>query len=178
MDGELEDSDHRTVHFSLDWVVTRKPNPVLVTDYRRANYERLRRHREEVNLGDLGIYENQNCWLERQEKQIDITCNNLVSIVVEGQGQHIPQRTLKRESNDHKWMTLGLKLEICLKKGDYKKNKEWCNTSQNYSDEEKHQRCKSNYEIKITKETKAFFQMYITTTMEKYKTLKANTGKK
>ncbi len=39
----------------MDWEVLRTSNTVIVPDFRRANYEGLRRHLEEVNWRSLGM---------------------------------------------------------------------------------------------------------------------------
>ncbi len=47
--GELGGSDHKEIRFILDWAVTHELNPVLVSDFRGADYEGLRRHLGGVN---------------------------------------------------------------------------------------------------------------------------------
>lgn len=51
VDGEFGNIEPRTVRFSLDWAVTRESNPVLVPEFRTANYEGLRKHLRKVNCG-------------------------------------------------------------------------------------------------------------------------------
>ncbi len=45
----------REIRFNLEWEVNHDNNLVLVPDFRRANYEGLRQHLEEVNWESLGL---------------------------------------------------------------------------------------------------------------------------
>ncbi len=53
--SQLGCRDHRVIRFNLEWEVNRESNLTLVPDFRRANYEGLRGHLEEVNLESLGL---------------------------------------------------------------------------------------------------------------------------
>ncbi len=65
--SKLSNSNHRKVRFNLKWEVNRDNNLTLVPDFRRANYEGLRRHLEEVNWELLGLEgDGQENSVERQ----------------------------------------------------------------------------------------------------------------
>lgn len=78
--GELGGSDHKEIRFNLDWAVIHKLNIVLVPDFRRANYEGLRRHLEEVNWRTLGLDEGRISEQEPegQGSHVELTYNSLV----------------------------------------------------------------------------------------------------
>lgn len=78
-------SDHREIRFNLDWAETPELSLVLMPDFRRANYEGLRKHLKEVNWKALRLNGSHNSRLKSdlQEKQEKITYNNFVRIRVE-----------------------------------------------------------------------------------------------
>ena len=70
--SQLGCSDHREIRFNLEWEVNHNNNLVIVPDFRRANYEGLRRHLEEVNWEYLEVGD------EGQEISVERTYNNLI----------------------------------------------------------------------------------------------------
>ena len=115
--SQLGSSDHREIRFNLEWEVSRDDNLVLVPDFRRANYEGLRRHLEGINWELLGLGGGS------QATCVERTYNNLVNAIGEGQQQHIPYRSLRKDNSEPKWMTRRLKHEIGLKRRLYKRIK-------------------------------------------------------
>lgn len=107
---DMERSDHRELRFTLNWRITRELNPILVPEFRRANYLGLRRQQEEVNWGALGLYEGQDAELEinAQKSVVEVIYINSVRMIVEGQRQHIPCQTCRTETSDLMCMTLYL----------------------------------------------------------------------
>ena len=92
---------------------------------------------------------------------MDRTYNNLVKAIGEGQQQHIPYRSLRKDNSDPKWMTRGLKHEIGLKRRLYKiiKNGDTHLRAQ-YNElvravKRNTRVAKRNYEIKIAREAKS-----------------------
>ncbi len=83
----------------MEWEVKRDNNLVLVPDFRRANYEGLRRHLEEINWDSLVLGGDSQGTCEER------TYNNIVKAIGEGQKQHIPYRYLRKDNSDPKWMT-------------------------------------------------------------------------
>ncbi len=106
----------------MDWAVPRTSKTVLVPDFRRANYEGLRRHLEEVNWRSLEMDGGQDLEQETEThlNHVDTTYNSLVKKIVEGQEQYIPYPD-KRSNLDPKWITRSLKHELGLKWGIYKR---------------------------------------------------------
>ncbi len=101
----------------MEWEVNRDNNLVLVPDFRRANYEEIRRHLEKVNWESLGLGG------DSQGNCVERAYNNLVKAIGEGQQLHIPYRSLSKDNSDPKWMTRGLRHEIGLKRKLYKRIK-------------------------------------------------------
>ncbi len=113
--SQLGCSDHREIRFNLEWEVNHNNNLVLVPEFRRANYEGLRRHLEEVDWESLGLGD------DGPGNNVESTFNNLVKAIGEGQEYHSPCRPLRKENRDPKWMTHGLKHEIGPKRRLYKR---------------------------------------------------------
>ncbi len=178
VEGQLGCSDHKGISFQVDWEVPRTSYTVMVPDFRKANYEALRRNLEEINWRSLGMDDGQD--LDQKTvthfDHVDTTYNNLVKAIVKGQKQHIPYRTI-RSNLDPKWMTRRLKHEIGLKRGIYKRIK----NSETYfrnsyaellrSVKRNSRSAKRKYEIRgareAKKDPKGFFQMYRTKAREK-----------
>ncbi len=81
------------IRLAWDWAVTHESNPVLVPNFKRADYEGLTIHLEEVNWEALELGESQDHVLgpDDQEHQVELAYNKMVNVTVEGQKQHIPQ---------------------------------------------------------------------------------------
>lgn len=88
---------------------------MLVPDFRKANYEKLRRHLEEVYWESLGLGN------DSQESSVERTFNNLVQAIGKGQAHHIPYSLLRKDNNDPEWMSCGLKHETGVKWDTYKR---------------------------------------------------------
>ena len=178
--SQLGCSDHREIRFNLEWEANHSNNLVIVPDFRRANYEGLRRHLEEVNWEYLEVGD------EGQEISVERTYNNLIKAISEGQELYIPYRPLRKENRDPKWMTQGLKHEIGLKRRLYKRIKNGENQLRTRYNElvravKRNTRiAKRNYEIKVAREAKSnpkgFFNMYRTKTRERIGPLKTEAG--
>ncbi len=82
--SQLGCSDHREIRFNLEWEENGDNNLTLVPDFRRANYEGLRRHLEEVNWESIGLGgDGQGNCVERKYSNLD-------KAIGQGQQQHIP----------------------------------------------------------------------------------------
>ena len=108
--SQLDCSDHREIRFNLEWEVNHNNNLVLVPDFRRANYEGLRRRLEGVNWEFLEVGD------DGPGNSVERTYNNLVKVIGERQEHFIPYRPLRKENRDPKWMRQWLKHEIGLKR--------------------------------------------------------------
>lgn len=151
--GRLGNSDHEEIRFNIQWVNGLKnENSALVPDFRRGNYEALRKHLEDewkvriregsgqvselvVEGGSGGIRDCQVRTGEVSEvagsesevtgrRGVEEDYKALVSIVTTGQGIHIPHRKMRSGNNDPKWMTGRLKGLIGTKRGIYKRLKD------------------------------------------------------
>ncbi len=153
--SQLGCSDHREIRFSLEWEVNHSNNLVLILDFRRANYEGLRRHLEEVNWKSLEVGDDE------QDNNVERTYSNLVKAIGEGQDRHIPYRPLRKENRDPKWMTHGLQHEIEQKRRLYKRIKNGENHLRTRYNEfvrtvKRNTRiAKLNYEIRVAREAKS-----------------------
>ena len=102
-----------------------------MSDFRRANYEGLIRHLEDVNWEALELAESQDQRLEPdgQEGQVETTYNNLFKVIVEGLMQHISYQARRTENSNPKWIArtlrhgIGLKVEFAKRKKERKKER-------------------------------------------------------
>ncbi len=139
----------------MEWEVNRDNNLTLVPDFRRANYEGLRRPLEEVNWESLELGGDD------QGNSVEMNYNTLVQAISEGQQQHIPYRPIRKDNSDPKWMTRGLKHEIGLKRSLFKriKNGETHLRTQ-YNElvrtvKRNTRMAKRNYKIKVARDAKS-----------------------
>ena len=152
--GYLGNSDHREIRCKIKIErATRDKNVSKIPDFRRGNFQGLRRYLRGINWRQMEEVRSQEGVLSgggvriskevrrqhgevrhgsgtqvdersgKMEDQINILYNYFVNKIQAGQLANIPYRAIRSDNNDPKWMTARLKQYIGLKRGIYKKVK-------------------------------------------------------
>lgn len=77
----------------MEWEVNHKKSLVLVPDFRRASYERLGRHLEEVKWDSLRFGD------DSQGTSVERTYNNIIKAIGQGQEQYISDRPIRKDDS-------------------------------------------------------------------------------
>ena len=138
--GRLGNSDHEEIRFNIKWECRLKnENKALVPDFRRGNYEALRKHLEDASnlrirvaagratevheVERVGIRESQSRTGRLGEvagsSGVEGDYNEFVRMLIDRQERHIPYREIRSRKNEPKWMTSRLKGLIGIKKGGF-----------------------------------------------------------
>lgn len=169
----LGNSDHKEVRLNVNWEKRLNSNNTLVPDFRKADFEGLRRHLHhnkelglvtgqglgeagEVSSGEINSEGRYNNWIKK-ELQL-------------GQQQFIvPYREVRSTGNYPRWMTDRLKNEIGMKRGLHVRIQRGETHLSRYKELARavlKNTCKArrNYEVRIVRESKnnpkGFFQLY------------------
>ena len=179
--SKFETSDHQEIRFKINAEGRAVQNPTLIPDFRKANYNNLRKYFREVDWENLGLHNR-----ESLINDAEIQCNNLVNEIKKGQKKHIPSRRIRSNKNAPKWMNDTIRRNILLKKELYRKIKKGeTQEVEMYNDlarnvKKEVRTAKRNYEKKVAmaaqKDPKGFYQLYKTKVKDKIGPIKGIDG--
>ena len=205
--GRLGNSDHEEIRFNIKWGCCQvNENKALVPDFRRGNYQALRKHLADASnlrirkgasqvtevheVGSVGIKESQS-WAGRPSEVtgssgVEDEYNEFVRMLIEGQEKHIPHRKIRSGKNDPKWMTSRLRDLIGVKRGVYKRiidgevelRDRYTILARTVKKDIR--KAKRDYEIRVAANVKSnpkgFFQLYKTKIKDRIGPLKLDEG--
>ena len=175
-------SDHHEIRFRINAKKEVEHNAALVPDFRRANYQGLKHHLQEIDWAGIG--EDRQ---EGQNYEVEIRYDRLVKEIQEAQDEYIPKKRVRSKKNDPKWMDNSIRKNIDLKRGLYRRIKRGDVQFRGQYNElarkvkKDIRTAKRNYEVKIARDAqrdpKGFFQLYKAKTKDRIGPLKGTDGR-
>ncbi|XP_069941667.1 uncharacterized protein [Cherax quadricarinatus] len=116
---ELGASDHKSITFSINWECKNNDNTVKIPDFRSADYNGLREHLSNLDWGYLAndFIDDNHTYEYEGICFYDCFLNNVHS----AQSIYIPQREIRSNNNDPKWVNRRLKHLLGEKRGIYRR---------------------------------------------------------
>ena len=182
--NELANSDHKEIRFQLDFQGRRKENSTKVPDFRRANFDSLKRQlREGVSRLAVNLTDDTDLITRSEIAEFH---DNLNSELLNAQRQNIPYKKLRSDNNDPKWINNYLKNIIGQRKAIGRRiNRGEIHLRDYYRVlasrvKTEIRKAKRNNEVRIAREAKTnpkgFYQMYQTKTREKIGPIRSDSG--
>ncbi|KAK8741935.1 hypothetical protein OTU49_002018 [Cherax quadricarinatus] len=111
VNDELGESDHKSLSFNISWNSPNNGNQVSVPDFRLADFIGLKNYLGGLNWNDLtkGQVGGDGCRYDAFQ-----------GIVLAAQSNYVPNREIRSNKNDPKWMNNRLKYLIGQKRGIYR----------------------------------------------------------
>nr|XP_053638192.1 uncharacterized protein LOC128692900 [Cherax quadricarinatus] len=177
VNDELGESDHKSLSFNISWNSPNNGNQVSVPDFRLADFIGLKNYLGGLNWNDLtkGQVGGDGCRYDAFQ-----------GIVLAAQSNYVPNREIRSNKNEPKWMNNRLKYLIGQKRGIYRQIKRGEGQLRNQYIQLKREitkgirKAKRYYDVKVTRESKTnpkgFFQVYRSKIRDKIGPLKSSSG--